>query len=359
VNQKTATGRALITIDSSDPFTRGKQRSAALGASLAGGLELYLSLFRTVGIPLETVRSDAERLLDVVAEWSPDLTAEMSGVASDAGVDLWQIVALNARTEVLSKALGTRPGECSTIARVTDGAFGVQTWDWHEELDPHWHLQNVTGTPRSYVGLTEDGILSKIGMNDAGVSVFLNILGHVEDEPRGIPVHLLSAAVLANASSVAEAIEILSATTVSTSSALTIMDSSRAVTVELSPAGTVVIRPENGTLAHTNHFLDGRLGAGEKPGLYDPDSQDRLALVHSRLDRYPEPTNVDDVLQFLYSDPGQPGLCCVPDPAAAFGSRWATLATVTMENGKRLMRVADGSPIDARAGEWMVLTPRA
>ncbi|MCZ9883471.1 C45 family autoproteolytic acyltransferase/hydolase [Arthrobacter sp. B2a2-09] len=359
MNQKIETRRAIIAIDALSPFERGVQRSEALGERLLGGLELYRKLFHTVGVKQETVRADAERIMDEVADWSPGLLDEMRGVASGAGVDLWQIGALNARTEVLSQALGTRPGECSTIGRVADHVFGVQTWDWHEELDPHWHLQSVAGTKRNFVGLTEHGMLSKIGMNDAGVSVFLNILGHVDDRPSGVPIHLLTAEILANASSVEEAVEIVRSARVTTSSALTIMDETKAVTAEISPASVVVVLPEKGTLAHTNHFLDHALGKGEKPGLYDPDSQDRLALVHSRLGRYPESTGVDDILPFLYSDPDQPGICCVPKPGATFGNRWATLATVTMENRKREMRVANGTPIDARAQEWFVMTPPA
>ena len=112
---KTPTIRTVIALDSPDPYERGKQRSAALGAELLGGLETYFRLFRTVGVLESTVRSDAERLLDVVASWSPRLAAEMSGTADGAGVESWQIAALNGRTEILSQALGTRPGECSTI----------------------------------------------------------------------------------------------------------------------------------------------------------------------------------------------------------------------------------------------------
>ncbi|MBT8162280.1 MULTISPECIES: C45 family peptidase [Arthrobacter] len=357
MNQKIDTRRTIIAVDSHSPFERGTQRSEALGEELPGGIALYGKLFRTVGVKEETVRADAERIIDAVADWSPTLVDEMRGVAAGAGVEPWQVAALNARTEILSQALGTRPGECSTIGRVADHVFGVQTWDWHEELDPHWHLQSVAGTKRSFVGLTEHGMLSKIGMNDAGVSVFLNILGHRDDHPSGVPIHLLTAEILANASSVEEGVDIVRSARVTTSSALTIMDEFRAVTVEISPDSVVVIQPEDGTLAHTNHFLDELLGAGEKPGLYDPDSQDRLALVHSRLRRYPVSTGVDDILPFLYSDPGQPGICCVPKPDATFGNRWATLATVTMENRKREMRVANGTPIDARTEEWMVMTP--
>jgi isopenicillin-N N-acyltransferase-like protein len=170
-------------------------------------------------------------------------------------------------------------------------------------------------------------------------------------------VHLIAAEVLANASSVADAVDIVCSAEATTSTALTLMDESSAVTVEIGPGAAVIIQPENGVLAHTNHFLDAALGAGEKPGLYDPDSQQRLALVQSRLDAGPLPANVDEIVPFLYSGPGEPGLCCIPAPDAPFGKRWATLATITMENRTREMRVANGTPLDARGQEWLTLTP--
>lgn len=360
---KTPTIRTVITLDSPDPYERGKQRSAALGAELLGGLETYSRLFHTVGVAESTVRSDGGRLLDVVASWSPRLAAEISGTADGAGVEPWQIAALNGRTEILSQALGARPGECSTIGRMGSHVFGVQTWDWHQELDPYWHLQSVSGPVRSFVGLTEHGMLGKIGMNSAGVSVFLNILGHRDDRPAGVPVHLIAAEVLANAGSVAEAVDIVCSAGATTSTALTLMDESSAVTAEIGPGAAVLIQPEDGTLAHTNHFLDEGLGAGEKPGLYDPDSQQRLALVQSRLERARldsgVPGSVEEIVPFLYSGPGEPGLCCVPAPDAVFGQRWATLATITMENRKREMRVANGTPVDAKDQEWLALVPPA
>ena len=347
-----APDRPTVAIDSERPLERGRQRAAQLGASLHTGIDLYNELFSVVGIPAATVRSDANRMLDLVASWAPELAEELVGVAEGAGVEPWQIAALNARTEILSQALGARPGECSTIVRQAETTFGTQTWDWHEELGQLWHAQTVAGNARSYVGITEHGILSKIGMNDAGVSLFLNILGHVDDGPTGVPVHLLIARILANATSVAEALELIADATICSSSVLTLMDGTRAVMAELSPAGVAVLEPNNGMLAHTNHFLNAALSQGEKPGLYDPDSQERYELIESRLERYPAPTGPDDILQFLYSDPGQAAMCCVPDPGAVFGTRWATLATITMENATRTMRVAEGSPIDARGNNW-------
>lgn len=347
----------VLLIESTDAYERGRQRGHALRPELITGIGIYLDLFTACGIPLAGVRAGAEAAVRATEAWSPALAAEMRGTADGAGVPLWQVAALNARTEILSGSAGAKPGECSTIVNAGARPVGAQTWDWHEELSGHWHLQRVRGTPREFVGLTEHGILSKIGINDAGVGVLLNILGHRLDRADGVPVHLVAARVLAEAATLADAIEILRTAPVSTSSAITVLSPAGAAIVELSPEGAAVITPTDGVLLHTNHFLDPRLGQGEKPGLYDPDSQLRLAVLTERAARAPLPAEALALVDYLVSQPGDAAaLCCVPEPGAVLGNRWATLATITLDPQARTMTVSAGSPADVADTEVVRLT---
>lgn len=342
----------VVQIEAADAYERGLQRGRAIRETLADGLRIYFELFDVVGIVPDAVKTDALTSIAATQRWSPALVDEMRGTAEGAGLELWQIGALNARTEILAAATGAKPGECSTIVNTHGGAVGAQTWDWHEELSHCWHLQQVSGTPRSFVGLTEHGILGKIGMNDAGVGIMFNILGHQNDRAFGVPVHLVAAQVLAEATTLAEAVAILQTAPVSTSSAITVVSPDGAVIVELSPEGAAVLEPQDGVLLHTNHFLTERLGLGEKPGLYDPDSQLRYAVLLERVAAEPVPTTAAGLIPYLVSQPGDEAqLCCVPAPDAVFGDRWATLATVTLDAAAREMTVAAGSPIDALSGE--------
>jgi isopenicillin-N N-acyltransferase-like protein len=351
------TARAAIRLDDPDPRERGRARGEQLRTALPAATDLYLSLFRTVGLREDRVRTAAARLADVVDGWDGRYVEEIEGVAAGAGLDTWQVMALNGRTEILAQALGTRPGECSTIAYAPAGQapFGIQTWDWHEEMNPYWHVQSVRGTRHAYAGLTEHGILGKIGINSAGLGVFFNILGHRDDAATGVPMHVLAAAVLADAGTVTEALELLRSAPIASSSALTLVDTESAVCAELSPVGLAVLPRVGRYVTHTNHFLDPRIAEREKQGVYDPDSQQRYGLVASRLHQYAEPARADDLVGFLCSGPGQPRLCCAPDPGAVFGERWATLATVLLEPEHRRIRVLAGPPTGARRGAWNTL----
>ena len=356
---ETSTDHSHVSVDDTRPRERGIARGTQLRTDLPASVELYLRLFDTVGVSEPRTRDSAHRLADVLAAWGPRYLEEIEGIAAGAGLEPWHVMALNGRTEILSQATAARPGECSTIAYAPadrpSAPFGIQTWDWHEELDPFWHTHQVRGPRHSYVGLTEHGILGKIGMNSAGLGVFFNILGHRDDAPAGVPVHVLSAAVLGEAGTVDEALELLRSAPIATSGALTLIDPDTVACAEVSPVGVATLRPSDGFLTHTNHFLDPANAAREKTGLYEPDSQDRYGLIASRQQRYAEPTVADHLVEYLYSDPGQPQLCCLPAPDAVFGQRWATLATVLLEPEHRRARILAGTPIDARRRSWTTL----
>jgi isopenicillin-N N-acyltransferase-like protein len=337
-----------IRINSTDAFRRGFDRGLAIADALEQGIAIYLDLFETSGVSLGTAQKYGEQAVLATEQWSRPLAEEMRGMAESSKIPLWKIAALNARTEILSQAVGAKPGECSTIVNAGRDPVGAQTWDWHEDLSHCWHLQEIFGTPRQFVGLTEYGILSKIGINDAGVGIMLNILGHTADRPDGVPIHLVGAQVLGHASTLQEAIDILRSAPVSTSSAITVVSPEGAATVELSPLGAAVLEPVDGVLIHTNHFLDTKLSLGEKVGLYDPDSQLRYDVLDKRAGLSLLPVDASSLIPYLLSEPGDAAqLCCVPAVGAVFGDRWSTLATITLDVAARAMSVSRGSPRDA------------
>ncbi|MBB1154876.1 C45 family autoproteolytic acyltransferase/hydolase [Amycolatopsis dendrobii] len=334
-----------LLVNDPDPRARGVSRGAQLREGLTDALELYLRWFDTLGRTEQQVRTDALRLLDNVAAWRSRYADEIAGVAAGAGIELWQAAALNGRTELIAAAPSTQP-ECSTLVRVPDSGapYGIQTWDWHIELADCWHTQEVRGTRYAFAGITEHGILGKIGVNSAGLGLFFNILGHQDDSAAGIPVHVLAAAVLGEAGSAAEALDLLRTAPIRTSGAFTLLDPGTAVCAELSPTGATTLEPEAGFLVHTNHFLDPDAAAREKRGLFEPDSQLRHAMMTARVRDCPTPAHAVDLVAFLRSEPGEPKLCCVPDADASFGDRWATLATVLLEPAARTVRIHAGSP---------------
>lgn len=347
----------VMLLDATDPHARGYQRGELGRPRITECWAIYERLFAVQGIGHTEVQGAALAALDAVADWAPHLATEVAGTAAGAGLEGWQLAALNARTEVLSLTTRARPGECSTVVSARAPSFSAQTWDWHEELAGCWHLQSVATEERSHVGLTEHGILAKIGLNDAGVGVHLNVLGHRDDAPGAVPVHLVIAEVLASAGSLDHAIDILAQAPVRTSSAVTVVTPEGARIVELSPTGNAVLPAAAEVLLHTNHFLDRELAAGERTELYQPDSLQRIDLLGARVAERFVPAGPADLVPYLSTGPGDPAeICCAPPPGATLGDRWATLATVLLQPATGTVRVAAGSPAQVRREDYVELT---
>ncbi|MFE4308719.1 C45 family autoproteolytic acyltransferase/hydrolase [Streptomyces sp. NPDC056891] len=279
--------RTTLRITGDTPRRRGEDRGRQARADITRAWQVYEELFATVAAGNARtldVPALALRTVKAARAWAPELVAEMEGVAEGAGMPFWTIAALNARTEILAEAGAPRTGECSTLVRVGPRTTGGQCWDWHQELADAWHLQTVAGDAQGFAGITEYGILAKIGVNEAGVGVLFNILGHADDAATGVPVHLVARQVLGAAGSFAEAVGMLTGAPVSASTVVTVVTADRAASVELAPAGSAVVAPDDrGWLVRTNHFLAPALAAGELRGRREPETYDRHRLLTERV----------------------------------------------------------------------------
>ena len=324
----------------------GEHRGALLRVELVDAYRAYAELFRALGVSENEEADGAARALAAVRSWRPAVADELEGLSTVSSLELHRVVALNARTEIIAMG-GAAARECSTFTSARDGQrFGVQTWDWHIELDPYWHTHTVHGPGIAYAGLTEQGILGKIGINAAGLALHLNILGHRDDGPDGVPMHVLSRVVLAECASIAEALAVIRSAPIDSSSAFTLVEAARAVSVEMSPAGVYVIEEHDGSVQRTNNFQNPVAAERQKSALYEPDSSERLALLRERLRAAP-PTSDAAMVRMLETAEGEAPLTCRPDMSLPLGERWATLATIVTDPVQRRIQILDGTPVDA------------
>ncbi|MEV0320221.1 C45 family peptidase [Streptomyces sp. NPDC050658] len=353
--------RLHIAVSAADPYARGAARGERLRDGIPAALDVYARLFALGGITMQSARDDAERALDAIGDFRPAARAEIAGIAHGAGVEEWQAGVLNARTEILARSAAVPPGECTTLVRRTPEGrtFGTQTWDWHVELADHWHTLEARGGRHTVTGLTEHGILGKIGINSAGLALHFNILGHVRDAVGGVPMHVLAAVVLSEAGGVAEAVDLVRSAPLASSGSFALFDAAGdAVLLDISPVGVHEIPLDHrGMLLRTNHFLTPSLTRDEKSWLYQPDSCDRRDFVSARLEKMGElPADSDALASLLITGEGEPPVTCLPDPAKPLGQRWASLATVTLDPATRTARILDGTPADIGTRGWRVLT---
>ena len=315
---------------------------------MAGTVAVYRRML--VGIDLRAagdVVGDA-----LAAAGRPDLVEEVEGIASGAGVRADELLAVNARTELLGSLPGVVAGECSLAGRAAEGrAWLAQNWDWHPDLLGSrvvWTVEPPDG--RAFTTVTEAGILAKLGVSSAGLACGLNFLtcsldGGVARD--AVPIHVLLRAVLDRCGSLLDALALLLGARVTASSCLTVAGVEPAgaavVAVELSPGGAGVVWPDaGGWLVHANHFgVPPARGADTQPAEH-PSTLLRAhrlgALVH-------DGTPVEAALGSHF--PAPEGICRHASPGDAWADRRATLLSVVLDPGAPALLLAGGPPCEA------------
>jgi isopenicillin-N N-acyltransferase-like protein len=343
----------------STPYDRGRDFGGAHAREIDGVLDRYRTLFRVVAgreVDLEAMGVEA---LDSIRDFNADAADEIEGMADGAGQSANVLAALNARTEVLGALGAVTRGECSTVVWLPpdgSGPVSVQTWDWHDLLTDHWFLWTIEHADGHLTHtVTEYGILGKIGVNTRGVGTHINILHHRSDGgPIGVPVHVLARTILDKATDLGGALAMVGAAEVSASSVLTVIGAmegaSSALCAELCHEGPRFVIPSaEGLLIHTNHFLDVHSAAGDLEPRTGPDTFLRYDVLQRALAGR-GPVTRDDIVEAMTSHIGLGGaICCHPEDDAALGTRWATLATVSLDVANGTLHAREGGPCNSSA----------
>ena len=346
---------------------RGRLHGSLARSRVERSIANYANLFEASGIGWAGARRLANDYREVIGRLDPALLEEIRGIAEGAGRGEDEILALNCRTEILPPTFPERPGdawlaarlggkadfgECTALAvapgsSTTGGAILAQNWDWlGNQREALVLLRARREDGSSYLTLTEAGMLAKIGFNDRGFGVCLNILRSEDDgSAAGVPVHVLLRALL-DCRDVADAEARIRPLRFGASSNVLCADAAGGrAALELSPSGAYVLPGEGTAFCHTNHFL--AAGAAKTarqlpPSLSSIPRLDRIReLVRGEKGRI----GVADVQRMLRDE--SDGLLSIsrhPDPSLPEFARVETVCSVVMELGSRVMHVAPDVP---------------
>jgi isopenicillin-N N-acyltransferase-like protein len=340
------------------PLERGLEFGGVHSGEIATTIAAYRRLFAVYQVPVDLDGWGA-RSLSRIEAWAPDLAEEIRGMAEGSGVPVQHIAAVNARTEILAILRATAiadygalpwrltaPDECSSVVAIgAADPFAVQNWDWYAAMADNW-LEWTIPHPdgRRVATLTEYGMVGKIGMNDRGVGVLLNMLRHAEDGGDiGVPVHVVSRRILDTATDVPGGLAICGSAAVSASTSLTLASARSAVSVELWPSGPGHVLPaEDGLLLRTNHFLTDAARPGDTTPGTESDTLDRYGELHDQLADRGRELTAAAVIDLLGSHEGS--LCCHPEPDDIVELQHATLANVRLDLAARTLATHAGTP---------------
>lgn len=353
----------------SSPQARGEEFGARFANQIARNIDRYQRLFLLSGqCSLEDIRRYSEGVFPLIRSHADTIAEELQGMARGANVLLSDVVALNARTELLAICGAKAPPECSVILSLNDGTesgrpIAMQTWDWLSELSDGWLLWTIEADDGHVIRtLTEYGIVGKIGLSSAGTGVLLNILSHEADgrPPIGMPVHVAARTILEERVSLNAAIGRIAAGQFTSSSAISVVSRTgpdvTGFSVEFFPGGPAFCIPdEAGLLIHTNHFLSPAGAAGDRAPKWGSSSFSRYEQLRRKLSGRKSLTAAE-ILEAMSSHAGgSHAVCSHPLPDARFGERSETLAVIQLDVGSGEIRVKPGGPCGSQP--WVTIGP--
>ncbi|MFD9070936.1 C45 family autoproteolytic acyltransferase/hydolase [Streptomyces lasiicapitis] len=381
--------RTLPVVEiSGTPTARGRQYGEAVRPQLHAALGYYEAAFgRSAGLTWDQVTDRAARWLKPVEDYAPHLVEEMTGIAEGAGVGLMDVLALNARGEVIydrsfkdmaasatpratpeaapqatpqatPQAPDEAPDGCTSFAAYGEASgdghvYAGQNWDWRAGVADTVVMLRIVQPPKpTLIMQVEAGQVGRQGANSAGIALNANGLGGRFSDAVGLPQTVVRRSVL-DQHAITDAVDVLCRTRAHiASNALLTCREGFALDLETTPAGHGWMYPTDGLLVHGNHYQAGvpaALADGYRP--LSPDSLVRVPRAEQGLRALRAATGPDESLKIIkqaMSDHlGHPeSLCTHPDPRRPDIEHWATLVSSCVDLTTGDYRVTAGTPCD-------------
>ncbi|QJQ93854.1 MULTISPECIES: C45 family peptidase [Halomonadaceae] len=365
----------LIEI-SGAPRERGRQYGEQATGRIRDSVAVYGDQLAELGLRSEERRHLIDAFAVEIEQFDADYLEEMRGIAEGAGVELGDIVMINARTEVISRARRIAKRQADSDASLEDGCTGAvilpersatgqlihgQNWDWRAECaDTSVVLRVERDEGPELLTFVEAGGLARSGLNSAGLAITANFLGCERDyRQNGVPLSLIRRKALEQ-SHMALAMKVVATTPKSGSNNMMLSTAEGfAIDFECAPDESFTLYPRNGMIVHANHWLsEVALGKLRECGVAtSPDTLYRAWRVQQQLDTCGERVSVDDLKAALFDDFGSPYSVCRPPRPGFQGDLSATVAMVVMEPARGTLEVAPLPAINREFGHYRLKQP--
>jgi isopenicillin-N N-acyltransferase-like protein len=338
------------------PRDVGRAHGRTFGDRVLGSIRAHRASIERTGLAWPDALVWAQKGRELMELLDLKLADELTGIAEGAEVDPREIFAINFR--VALTRVTAQSEKMPEIAECTTGAaMGAVTADGHTLLAQNWDQsselqanlvvieQRIPGQP-ALLFVTEAGRMILHGMNDAGVGIVGNSLSC--DRPTQPVKSAASATARRRAlrhTSVAAAHRTMIDTTHGTSGNHLLADSTgEAYDVEAIPDGAFSLEPENGVIAHSNHYLhpEARTTIVDKNVKAHPSTIYRESRLRGALSDGRGTLTVADVQTALRDHYGFPTSVCTHPHPNGRGGTGHTLASTVMDLNDRRMFTAPG-----------------
>jgi isopenicillin-N N-acyltransferase-like protein len=238
----------LISLEGTD-----KEIGIQHGKLLRGRILKTIDFYKTIFPPHDQIVQAAQHFKQIIQKHNPKYIDEIEGIAEGADIDPFWIYAINSRTEILRNHQ-IDPNECTAVYFKPTSIL-AQNWDWAEEFENLSVLMKISKTDgHTILTVTEPGMIGKIGLNNKGLGVCLNIL-QSGSKLNGLPIHVLLRAVL-DSKNIEEAKLLIEKNNLGKASNIIIGDyQGNCIDFEFSSKELSTIENNRPTMIHTNHFI--------------------------------------------------------------------------------------------------------
>jgi len=314
------------------PYERGRQYGEAARDRIAHALAMYAKVFEhRVGLEWREAVRRALTYERAIGEFSPVCLDEMRGLAKGAGIAWGDVMAINARSELMYAHAGKMSvaaafsGECTSFAVLPEASANQHTlvgqnWDWLPfALETAVVLEVHRDDLPSYITLAEAGHFAKVGFNASGLGVCTNTLVSTRDDgAAGVPYHTVLRCLM-DATSISGAMStIYAAPRALSANYLLAHSDGQAANVETTAgdaSGVYVSLPQNGMLVHANHFLAPGFAPFDARVALHPDSILRVDTMRRGLDAAGGAVSIAQAQATLRDHRNLPeAVCSHPDP---------------------------------------------
>ena len=345
------------------PYEQGVQHGQALRERIAHNLEVYFDRFlQEANVGRDEVLRRARRYAAAIALQNQSYHAGMQGIAAGSGCTLDEIAALNVRYEILyyNRVL------MAQNSRLVDGctAFAVspaesanghllmgQNWDWIPGVaGAMLHTQHEDGLES--IAFTEAGIFGgKIGLNSAGLGLAVNGITSMADDWTRLrsPFHVRCYDILRQRRLDDARAVIAGEPRACSANYLIAQAPDQVLDVEAAPDLVNQLSWENGSVVHTNHFVD-----PEAIAVTEPEPEYRIFSIFRRVRMQSlladnRPITIAALKSMLRDHTNSPrSICRHEHVSAPVDEQYRTVTCIIMDLEEKLLHVTDGPSCENR-----------
>jgi isopenicillin-N N-acyltransferase like protein len=336
---------------------RGLQYGRLARDRIHRSVQIYGGHLQGMALGRAEIEPIVQAFLPKIEEFDPAYVEEMRGIAEGAGLELSDVVLINARTEILR--LAQREAELRQLDKNPDGCTGAillpaatasgrllhgQNWDWRSECAESTVVLKIRREDGpDILTMTEAGGLARCGFNSAGIAVTANYLSCDRDFTQvGVPLSLLRRKIL-ETEHVALALRTVYCTPKSASNNLMVSHADGfGLDIECAPDESFLMHPVDSMLVHANHWQSPvALGKLRDEGIANsPDSLYRDVRVRQLLEANRGRLTLDHLRAAFFDDFAKPWSVCRPPRKTVENNLSATVAMVLMDPAAGLMEIA-------------------